>query len=71
MTNTTRQIVQRLLAEAGIASYSTMDSLDTLDLCLAIEKEFGIIIPDSRLGVTESEDALVELIDGLRSPVRG
>lgn len=51
------------------APYGEMDSLDALDLCLAVEKEFGIQIPDAELEKLTSEDALVELIDGLRDKV--
>jgi len=65
----TRAIVKKVLAESGIDSYDEMDSLDTLDVCLALEKELGISIPDDVLVTVKTEDGLVELLDGLRAKV--
>jgi acyl carrier protein len=65
----TRSRVREIAATAGVTSYEDMDSLDTLDVCLAVEKEFGVQIPDDRLESLTSEDSLVELLDELRAKV--
>ena len=57
------------MAEAGITDYSEMDSLDFLDMCIALEAKLGVRIPDDRLTSIKTEDDLVEALDGLRTTV--
>ena len=65
----TREVVAKVMADSNIESFEQMDSLDTLDLCLALEKELGVSIPDSALAKVKTEDDLVEMLDGLRATV--
>ena len=65
----TRELIKELMAEAGISDYSKMDSLDFLDMCIALEAKLGVRIPDDQLSSIKTENDLIEAIDGLRTTV--
>lgn len=65
----TEEIVDKVLSESGITSYEEMDSLDTLDVCLALEEKLGVTIPNDELSKVRTKEGLVEMLDGLRAKV--
>jgi acyl carrier protein len=65
----TRDLVREVMTEAGFDGSETLDSLDILDLVIALEKKLGIRIPDDKLESLATEDGAVRLLDELRATV--
>ena len=65
----TRDLVREVMTEAGFDGSETLDSLDILDLVIALEKKLGIRIPDDKLESLQTEDGAVRLLDELRATV--
>jgi acyl carrier protein len=45
-----------------------MDSIDGVQLTMAVEKEFGVAISDFQLNALSTVDELVSLVEGLSLP---
>lgn len=50
----------------GVALTDLLDSLDLVEVVMALEEEFGIEIPDDKFNIDMSVDDLCEAVDRLR-----
>ena len=62
-------VVQRRLEKVDVTLNDTLaslkaDSMDTIDILLGIEEEFGIKLPDAALSEVETVEDIVRAVDG-------
>ncbi len=62
-------VVQRRLEKVDVTLNDTLaslkaDSMDTIDILLGVEEEFGIKLPDAALSEVETVEDIVRAVDG-------
>jgi acyl carrier protein len=62
-------VVQRRLEKVDVTLNDTLaslkaDSMDTIDILLGVEEEFGIKLPDTALSEVETVEDIVRAVDG-------
>jgi acyl carrier protein len=62
-------VVQRRLEKMDVTLNDTLaslkaDSMDTIDILLGVEEEFGIKLPDAALSEVETVEDIVRAVDG-------
>lgn len=63
MVNTLGCDEEKIAMEASLADDLNIDSLDAVELVMALEEEFGIKIPDEELGNMKTVGNIVECIE--------
>ena len=53
----------KITPEASIADDLSIDSLDAVELVMALEEEFGIKIPDEELGKLKTVQDIVDTVE--------
>lgn len=63
MVNTLGCDEEKIALEASLADDLNIDSLDAVELVMALEEEFGVKIPDEELGKMKTVGNIVECIE--------